>query len=127
MGLSYNPNNENIFDVTDEKTDHRTDYKTDYDTDPSTVTKQEARWEKTSCAVRVFGRCWRHNRGWVYYTVPDNDKIKRHQEMNEGNTQTNNENATLNANNKKKNSAYADAVTTAKTTKTGEYVLKEIS
>ena len=124
MGLSYNPNNENIFDVTNEKTDYRTDYKTDYDTDPNRVTKQEARWEKTSCAFRFFGRCVRHNRGWVYYTVPDNDKIKRHQEMNEGNTKTNNENAILNANNKKKNSAYADAVATAKTTKPGEYVTK---
>ena len=99
MGLTYNSKNENIFDVTDEKTDYRTDYKTDYDTDPNRVTKQEARWEKTSCAFRFFGRCVRHNRGWVYYAVPDNDKIRRHQEMNEGNTQTNNENSTLNANN----------------------------
>ena len=36
MGLSYNPNNENIFDVTNEKTDHRTDNKTDHKTDRKT-------------------------------------------------------------------------------------------
>ena len=46
MGLSYNPNNENIFDVTNEKTDYRTDHKTDYDTDPNRVTKQARRWGK---------------------------------------------------------------------------------
>ena len=124
MGLSYNPNNENIFDVTNEKTDHRTDYKTDYDTDPNRVTKQARRWGKTSCAVRIFGRCVRHNRGWIYYTVPDEDKIKRHREMNEGNTQLNKDNTALNAKNEKRNKAYADAVTTAKTTQSGEYAIK---
>ena len=124
MGLSYNPNNENIFDVTNEKTDHRTDYKTDYDTDPNRVTKQARRWGKTSCAVRIFGRCVRHNRGWIYYTVPDEDKIKRHREMNEGNTQLNKDNTALNAKNEKRNKAYADAVTTAKTTQSGEYAVK---
>ena len=54
MGLSYNPNNENIFDVTNEKTDHRTDYKTDYDTDPNRVRlNRHVDGEKTSCAVRI--------------------------------------------------------------------------
>ena len=124
MGLSYNPNNENIFDVTNEKTDYRTDHKTDYDTDPNRVTKQARRWGKTSCAVRIFGRCVRHNRGWIYYTVPDEDKIKRHREMNEGNTQLNKDNTALNAKNEKRNKAYADAVTTAKTTQSGEYAVK---
>ena len=39
MAITYNPNSNNIFDVTNEKTDYRTDFKTDYDTDPGRVTK----------------------------------------------------------------------------------------
>ena len=124
MGLSYNPNNENIFDVTNEKTDYRTDNKTDYDTNPDTVRKIEYKWEKTTCAFRFFGRCVRHNRGWVPYDVPDYDKINRHREMNEGNTQLNTENAALNTKNQKRNTAYADAIATAKTTQSGEYAIK---
>ncbi len=127
MGLSYNPNNENIFDVTNEKTDYRTDHKTDYDTNPDTVRKTEYRWEKTSCAIYLgwpFNYCARHNRGWVPYDVPDYDKINRHREMNKGNTQLNTENAALNTKNQKRNTAYADAISTAKTTQSGEYAIK---
>ena len=127
MGLSYNPNNENIFDVTNEKTDYRTDNKTDYDTNPDTVRKTEYRWEKTTCAIYIgwpINRCIRHNRGWVAYDVPDYDKINRHREMNEGNTQLNTENAALNTKNQKRNTAYADAISTAKTTQSGEYAIK---
>ena len=130
MGLSYNPNNENIFDVTNEKTDYRTDNKTDYDTNPDTVRKTEYRWEKTSCAIYIgwpINRCIRHNRGWVAYDVPDYDTIDRHREMNEGNTQLNTENAALNTKNQKRNTAYADAISTAKTTQSGEYAIKRLS
>ena len=42
MSITYNPSNDNIFDITQEKTDHKTDYKTDYDTDPGRVTKRES-------------------------------------------------------------------------------------
>jgi hypothetical protein len=31
MGLTYNPKNENIFDITNEKTDHKTNNKTDHE------------------------------------------------------------------------------------------------
>jgi hypothetical protein len=54
MGLSYNPNNENVFDVTNEKTDHRTDNKTDNQTDRKTnydtnVTHCRGRWFWRTC------------------------------------------------------------------------------
>ena len=32
MGLAYDPNQVNFYDVSDEKTDNKTDYKTDYKT-----------------------------------------------------------------------------------------------
>ncbi|BCV04150.1 MAG: hypothetical protein CM15mV80_450 [uncultured marine virus] len=44
--------------------------------------------------------------------------------MNEGNAKTNKENTALNEKNKKRNKAYADAVTIAKTTQSGEYAAK---
>ena len=116
MSITYNPNSDNIFDVTNEKTDYRTDFKTDYDTDPGRVTKQENYqhcwknyWKQTVCDTRQR-------------TVVDYDKIKKHKEMNEGNDKTNKENTALNNKNKKINKAYADTVLIAKTTNTGEYV-----
>ena len=41
MSITYNPKNDDIYDVTNEKTDNKTDHKTNYDTDPGRVTKQE--------------------------------------------------------------------------------------
>ena len=118
MAITYNPNNDNIFDVTYEKTDYKTDYKTNYDTDPGRVTK-----------IENYQHCWKNYWGNTecdtrQRTVVDNAKIKRHKEMNEGNTQANKDNANLNERNKKRNKAYSDAVTTAKTTHSGEYVVK---
>ncbi len=96
MGLTYNSKNENIFDITNEKTDHSTNNKTDYDTNPDTVTRTFQEWHKldgrtvhgktipNSCAIRFFG-CRRHHRGWVTFTLPDEDQIKRNKEMNEDN------------------------------------------
>ena len=118
MAITYNPNNDNIFDVTYEKTDYKTDYKTNYDTDPGRVTK-----------IENYQHCWKNYWGNTecdtrQRTVVDNAKIKRHKEMNEGNTQANKDNANLNERNKKRNKAYSDAITTAKTTHSGEYVVK---
>ena len=118
MAITYNPNSNNIFDVTNEKTDYRTDFKTDYDTDPGRVTK-----------IENYQHCWKNYWGNTecdtrQRTVVDRAKIKRHKEMNEGNDKANKENAALNEKNKKKNKAYADAVTTAKTTQSGEYAVK---
>ena len=78
MSITYNPNSDNIFDVTNEKTDHRTDFKTDYDTDPGRVTKRE-----------TYRHCWRNYWGNTVCdtrsrTVVDREKIKRHDEMNNG-------------------------------------------
>ena len=118
MSITYNPSNDNIFDITQEKTDHKTDYKTDYDTDPGRVTKRES-----------YRHCWRNYWGNTvcdtrYRTVTDWDKIRRHEEMNEGNDQTNRDNTALNEKNVKRNKAYEDAVTTAKTTQSGQYSVK---
>ena len=47
MGLTYNPKNENIFDITNEKTDNKTDNKTDHQTDRKNInnkTKPSTRW-----------------------------------------------------------------------------------
>ena len=123
-GIVYDPDDPNIFKIGKEKIDYKTNLKTNHDTDPSRVTKQARRWGKTTCAARFFGRCVRHNRGWIYYTVPDEDKIKRNQKLNEDNRKTNEDNKLLNAKNKKRNNAYVDAVNTAKTTSTGEYAVK---
>ena len=118
MAITYNPNSDNIFDVTNEKTDHKTDYRTDYDTDPGRVTK-----------VENYQHCWKNYWGNTecdtrQRTVVDHDKIKRHKEMNEGNDKANKENTALNEKNKKRNKAYADAVITANTTQSGEYAVK---
>ena len=118
MAITYNPNSDNIFDVTNEKTDHKTDYRTDYDTYPGRVTK-----------VENYQHCWKNYWGNTecdtrQRTVVDHDKIKRHKEMNEGNDKANKENTALNEKNKKRNKAYADAVITAKTTQSGEYAVK---
>ena len=118
MAITYNPNSNNIFDVTNEKTDYRTDFKTDYDTDPGRVTK-----------IENYRHCWKNYWGNTecdtrQRTVVDRAKIKRHKEMNKGNDKANRENRALNEKNKKRNKAYADAVTTAKTTQSGEYVVK---
>ncbi len=97
MAITYNPNSDNIFDVTNEKTDHKTDYRTDYDTDPGRVTK-----------VENYQHCWKNYWGNTecdtrQRTVVDHDKIKRHKEMNEGNDKANKENTALNEKNKKRN------------------------
>ena len=118
MAITYNPNSNNIFDVTNEKTDYRTDFKTNYDTDPGRVTK-----------IENYQHCWKNYWGNTecdtrQRTVVDRAKIKRHKEMNEGNDKANRENRALNEKNKKRNKAYADAVTTAKTTQSGEYAVK---
>ena len=118
MAITYNPNSDNIFDVTNEKTDHKTDYRTDYDTDPGRVTKVE---NYQHCWINYWGNqeCDTRQR-----TVVDYDRIKRNDEMNKGNDKANKDNAALNEKNKKRNKAYADAVTTAKTTQSGEYAIK---
>ena len=118
MAITYNPNSNNIFDVTNEKTDYRTDFKTDYDTDPGRVTKVE---NYQHCWINYWGNqeCDTRQR-----TVVDYAKIKRHDEMNKGNDKANKDNAALNEKNKKRNKAYADAVTIAKTTQSGEYAVK---
>jgi len=118
MAITYNPNSDNIFDVTNEKTDHKTDYRTDYDTDPGRVTKVE---NYQHCWINYWGNqeCDTRQR-----TVVDYDRIKRNDEMNKGNDKANKDNAALNEKNKKRNKAYADAVITAKTTQSGEYAVK---
>lgn len=118
MSITYNPNSDNIFDVTNEKTDHKTDYRTNYDTDPGRVTK-----------VENYQHCWKNYWGNTVCdtrqrTVTDYDKIRRNDEMNKGNDKTNKDNTVLNEKNTKRNKAYADAVTTAKTTQSGEYAVK---
>ena len=89
MSITYNPNSDNIFDVTNEKTDHRTDFKTNYDTDPGRVTKRE-----------TYRHCWRNYWGNKVCdtrsrTVVDREKIKRHDEMNKGNDKANKDNASI--------------------------------
>ena len=118
MAITYNPDNDNIFDISYEKTDHKTDYRTDYDTNPATVTKIE---NYRHCWINYWGNqeCDTRQR-----TVTDYDKIRRHEEMNAGNDQTNRDNRALNDTNTKKNNAYNNAVATAKTTNSGEYTLK---
>jgi len=116
MSIKYNPNNDNIFDITNEKTDYRTDLKTDHSTDPNIVTKQEGYW--------YYYGPYDAFRKWKYRTVTDYDQIKRNKKLNEDNTKTNDENRALNEKNTKRNKAYADAVTIAKTTHSGEYAAK---
>ena len=118
MSITYNPKSDNIFDITKEKTNHKTDYRTNYDTDPGRVTKQER-----------YRHCWYNYWGnkvcqWRTRTVTDKAKIKRNKEMNKDNAKLNKDNEALNKKNIKRNKAYADAVTTAKTTQSGEYVVK---
>ena len=61
MGLKYNPNNDNIFDITNEKTDYRTDLKTDHKTD-------NVIWHSRRRCSGPFWRrrCWNEN-----YSVPE--------------------------------------------------------
>ncbi len=114
MGLTYNPNNENFFDITNEKTDHKTDHKTNYKTD------HVLNHSERVCSGPFWRRrCWTNN-----WTTPDTKKNNRNKEMNDGNTKLNNDNKALNKKNTKRNNAYADAVTTAKTTQSGEYAVK---
>ena len=114
MGLKYNPNNDNIFDITNEKTDYRTDLKTDHKTDNVT-------WHSRRRCSGPFWRrrCWNEN-----YSVPDDEKNKQNKKLNEDNTKLNADNKALNEKNTKRNNAYAEAVTTAKTTNSGEYAVK---
>ena len=125
MGLTYNPNNENIFDITYEKTDHRTDHRTDHQTDRRTDYPTNV----THC--RGWGP-WR-TCGWPTHSVNNANRRRnrenreaneRGREMNEGNRQLNADNTALNDTNTKKNNAYSNAVTTARTTQSGEYALK---
>ena len=114
MGLKYNPNNDNIFDITNEKTDYRTDLKTDHKTDNVT-------WHSRRVCTGPWWRrrCWNEN-----YSVPNTTLNNRNKKLNEDNTKLNAENAALNQKNTKRNNAYAEAVTTAKTTNSGEYAVK---
>jgi len=59
MSITYNPNNDNIYDVTNEKTDNKTDHKTDYDTDPGRVTKKNL--------IGIVGKTI----GGIQYVIPD--------------------------------------------------------
>ena len=114
MGLKYNPNNDNIFDITNEKTDYRTDLKTDHKTDNVT-------WHSRRRCSGPFWRrrCWNEN-----YSVPNTEKNNQNKKLNEDNTKLNAANKALNEKNTKRNNAYAEAVTTAKTTNSGEYAVK---
>ena len=114
MGLKYNPNNDNIFDITNEKTDYRTDLKTDHKTDNVT-------WHSRRRCSGPFWRrrCWNEN-----YSVPNTEKNNQNKKLNEDNTKLNADNKALNEKNTKRNNAYAEAVTTAKTTNSGEYAVK---
>ena len=114
MGLKYNPNNDNIFDITNEKTDYRTDLKTDHKTDNVT-------WHSRRRCSGPFWRrrCWNEN-----YSVPNTKKNNQNKKLNEDNTKLNADNKALNEKNTKRNNAYAEAVTTAKTTNSGEYAVK---
>ena len=114
MGLKYNPNNDNIFDITNEKTDYRTDLKTDHKTDNVT-------WHSRRRCSGPFWRrrCWNEN-----YSVPNTKKNNQNKKLNEDNTKLNAANKALNEKNTKRNNAYAEAVTTAKTTNSGEYAVK---
>ena len=94
MSIKYNPNNDNIFDITNEKTDYRTDLKTDHSTDPNIVTKQEGYW--------YYYGPYDAFRKWKYRTVTDHDQIKRNKKLNEDNTKTNDENRALNEKNTKR-------------------------
>ena len=134
MGLSYNPNNENIFDVTNEKTDHRTDNKTDHKTDRKTdyntnVTHCRGRWFWRTCGWPTkFGSgpyAGQYiNDVHARFNKENKEANERGRQMNEENTKLNADNAVLNEKNKKRNKAYADAVTIAKTTQSGEYAAK---
>ena len=121
MGLSYNPNNENIFDVTNEKTDHRTDYRTDFNEKPKEAYQA---WVKVGCLIGAFGSCWVHRYGWRTRYRIDKEKQKLNKQKNKDNRKRNEDNKVLNAKNVKRNKAYEDAVATAKTTHSGEYALK---
>ena len=114
MGLKYNPNNDNIFDITNEKTDYRTDLKTDHKTDNVT-------WHSRRVCSGPWWRrrCWNEN-----YSVPNTKKNNQNKKLNEDNTKLNADNKALNEKNTKRNNAYAEAVTTAKTTNSGEYAVK---
>ena len=122
MGLTYNPNNENIFDITYEKTDHRTDHRTDYQTDRRTDYPTNV----THC--RGWGP-WR-TCGWPTHSVNNANRARNQanreaneqgREMNEGNTQLNADNTALNSKNTAKNQAYQSVVNTSKVTSPGEY------
>ena len=52
------------------------------------------------------------------------EKNKQNKKLNEDNTKLNADNKALNEKNTKRNNAYAEAVTTAKTTNSGEYAVK---
>ena len=130
MGLTYNPNNENIFDINNEKTDHKTDNKTDYQTDRKTdystnVTHCRGRWFWRTCGWPTKAPDGRYyNDIHRELNKSNSEANQRGRQMNEENTRLNADNKALNEKNTKINQAYADAVTTAKTTKSGEYVAK---
>ena len=73
MGFKYNPNNDNIFDVTNEKTDYRTDLKTDHRTDNVT-------WHSRRVCTGPWWRrrCWNEN-----YSVPNTTLNNRNRKLNE--------------------------------------------
>ena len=93
MGLKYNPNNDNIFDITNEKTDYRTDLKTDHRTDNVT-------WHSRRVCTGPWWRrrCWNEN-----YSVPNTTLNNRNRRLNEDNTRLNAENTALNQKNTKRN------------------------
>ena len=135
MGLTYNPNNANIFDITYEKTDNRTDYRTDHPTDLRTDYPTNVTHCRGWGLWRTCGWPSRFGSGSPYAGQYINDVHRRfnrenreanarNQEMNESNTQRNADNRALNDTNTKKNNAYNNAVATAKTTNSGEYSLK---
>ena len=103
MGLSYNPNNENIFDVTNEKTDHRTDYRTDFNEKPKEAYQA---WVKVGCLIGAFGSCWVHRYGWRTRYRIDKEKQKLNKQKNKDNRKRNEDNKVLNAKNVKRNKAY---------------------
>ena len=104
-------------------------YKEEYDkyqevfdilpTDPGVVTKQES-YKEWYGPYNALSRT-------AYRTVPDNEKIKRNEKINADNEILRQENIDLNIKNKKRNKAYKKAVTIAKTTQSGEYVVKRDS
>ena len=92
MGLTYNPNNANIFDITYEKTDYRTDHRTDYKTDNVNHHSQRV------CS----GPFWRRRCWTTHWTTPNTTLNNQNREMNEGNAALNASNTTLNDTNTKK-------------------------